>query len=139
MKAKLPLGAALVALGAVALFADDLPQKATSGDEAQTLLRARQEALEIQLIPEARLFVEEYRNSPSLHPSPSSATKAIGSGWRLSRSSAPLHTFVAKRNPDGSLSLGCVQHPGELVEFLAAPTFAPQESDPPQVLRVEEK
>jgi hypothetical protein len=138
MKKKLGSLLAATAMGTLALAAEAPPPQPLDGEEAQAQLLASQKAAEAALSSEAQRFVIEYRATPLLQSREVGASKQLGGGKRLYRSPAPLHTYVAKRNPDGSFSYGCVQHPGELVEFLGTASGS-ETPDAAQTLKAEEK
>lgn len=111
-------GALCLALGVPALLAEGPAPQPASGEAVQTRLVERLEALESSLTPEQRAFVEAFRAFQAARAReeevlPPTAGQPIASP-------VPLHTVVAQRNADGSFSFACVQHPGELLEFIAA-------------------
>jgi hypothetical protein len=118
------LGSAIALAGLTALPA--LAAEAPEGESAQQKARARAEATEAKLTEAQKKAVAAFR--AQFDRDQGRVQSAVLPGQRLSRGLAgdrTLQVAVAKRNPDGSLAVICVDDAAQFAEFLAAEAKAP--------------
>lgn len=115
------LGLALALAGwTLPAFADDAPS-------AREKAAANAAAVEAKLSPAQKQAVDTFRVQFDRSPKPAATPSAMKSGVRkFAPGDQTLSVAVAKRNPDGTLAVSCVDDAAQFAAFLAESKAEPK-------------